>query len=237
MTMQREARTLGELRPETAGSDGSDAVFQRDSFAVGGLFPTPLVTVRLAGHAALDAVLTTAILAREAVDRGVRVSNIGGWHSAELLSWCGPAGNAVIDAAREMVGRMTLMELGEELVQAEVGWRVTAWANVSRAGDANRAHGHAGAFWSGIYWVDDGGAATDPSIGGLLELADPRGIVADMVAPNLRFAVKDCLSAGRGETITPQAGTMVLFPAWLIHSVTSYRGPRPRISIAFNFSI
>jgi uncharacterized protein (TIGR02466 family) len=234
--MEREARTIGGLVPETAQSGGSDAMFRQGSFAVGGLFPTPLVSVRLAGHATLDAALTAAILAREAVERGITVSNLGGWHSTELLSWCGPAGKAIIDAAYEMVGRMTLMELGDELVQAEVAWRVTAWANVSRAGDANRPHGHAGAFWSGIYWVDDGGVAADPSIGGLLELADPRGIVADMVAPNLRFAVKDCLSAGRGETITPQAGTMVLFPAWLIHSVTPYRGTRPRISIAFNFS-
>jgi uncharacterized protein (TIGR02466 family) len=57
-----------------------------------------------------------------------------------------------------------------------------------------------------------------------------------MVAPNLRFAVKDCLSAGRGETITPEAGTMILFPSWLVHAVMPYRGTRPRISIAFNFS-
>jgi len=43
-----------------------------------------------------------------------------------------------------------------------------------------------------------------------------------------------CLSAGRGEVVTPQAGTMILFPSWLIHSVTRFRGTRPRISVAFN---
>jgi hypothetical protein len=53
--MEREARTIGELVPKTTGSGGSDAMFQPGSFAVGGLFPTPLVSVRLAGHAVLDA--------------------------------------------------------------------------------------------------------------------------------------------------------------------------------------
>jgi hypothetical protein len=45
------------------------------------------------------------------------------------------------------------------------------------------------------------------------------------------------LSAGRGERITPEAGTMILFPSWLIHAVMPYWGTRPRIWIAFNFSI
>jgi hypothetical protein len=37
--------------------------------------------------------------------------------------------------------------------------------------------------------------------------------------------------------VTPEAGTMVLFPSWLIHSVTAYRGNRPRVSVAFNFAL
>ena len=234
--MQREERTLSTLGLDGVAPAGFDAGFERGSFAVGALFPTPLVTARLAAHEALNAALTATILARETVERGVAISNLGGWHSAEFLSWCGPAGEAVIETARQMAQRMTLTELGGELVQANAAWRVTAWANVNRAGHANRAHGHAGAFWSGIYWVDDGGAA-DPAVGGLLELVDPRGLVPEMVAPHLRCAVKDCLSAGRSEMVTPEAGTMVLFPSWLVHAVTPYRGTRPRISIAFNFSV
>ncbi len=233
--MQRETRTVGALAPQGTGSASFDTVFERHSFAVGGLFPTPLMTARLAGHETLNPALSATILTREAFDGGIIVSNLGGWHSNEFLDWCGPNGEAVITAARQIVDRMTLMEVDDELVTAEVDWRVTAWANVSRAGHANRAHAHAGAFWSGIYWVDDGGAAYDPALGGLLEFADPRGVAPEMYAPQLRCAVKDCLSAGRAEVVTPAAGTMVLFPAWLMHSVTPYRGDRPRISVAFNF--
>ena len=236
MPTQLETRTIGALTPEAAEKAAFDAVIRRGSFAVGGLFPTPLVTAQLVDHEAINAALIPTILARQAVDRGVSVSNLDGWHSADFLPWCGPAGVAVMQAARQIVERMTLMEEGDELVPADIRWRVSAWANVSTAGDGNRAHGHPGAFWSGIYWVDDGGVTADPAVGGLLELADPRGIMPEMSAPHLHFAVKDCLSAGRGEVVTPQAGTMILFPSWLIHSVSRFRGARARISVAFNFS-
>ncbi len=83
---------------------------------------------------------------------------------------------------------MTLRDTGDELVPAVVDWRVSAWANVNRAGNGNKAHGHPMAYWSGVYWVDDGGIAQDTSLGGELEVSDPRGIIAAMYAPQLRFA-------------------------------------------------
>ena len=50
-----------------------------------------------------------------------------------------------------------------------------AWANVNGPGDANICHYHPGAFWSGAYYVEDGGCATDPTLGGEFEMLDPRG--------------------------------------------------------------
>ncbi len=224
----------------TSGEDADDRLdtaFEPGSIAARGMFPTPLVSARLIGHRALDAGLAAAILAREQAERGVSVSNQGGWHSAEFASWCGPAGHAVLDAARALVGHMTVMRRGDALVPAAVGWVVTAWANVNRAGHGNRAHAHPGAYWSGIYWIDDGGVAADPARGGMLELADPRGILPTMVAPQLRCAIAATHGDGEGERVTPEAGTMVLFPSWLVHSVAPYAGPGTRISVAFNFSI
>ncbi len=218
--------------PDTSEIDA----FEPGSIAARGLFPTPLVAARLRGAAALNAELAATVLERERVERGVVVSNQGGWHSAEFQSWCGPAGRALLDGARQLADEMTATERHGRLVPARVGWRIAAWANVNRAGDGNRPHGHAGAYWSGVYWVDDGDADTDPAAGGLLELADPRGILPTMVAPHLRCAIEACAGEGGGQAVTPRAGTLVLFPAWLIHSVTPYAGLRPRISVAFNFS-
>ncbi|HEX9464048.1 MAG TPA: putative 2OG-Fe(II) oxygenase [Alphaproteobacteria bacterium] len=43
--------------------------------------------------------------------------------------------------------------------------------------------------------------------------------------------------SNRLEDGSARAGTMILFPAWLVHSVHTYTGDRPRISVAFNFSL
>jgi uncharacterized protein (TIGR02466 family) len=210
--------------------------FQAGSLSVAGLFQTPLAAVTLAGHETLNETLTERILARRDLEPGIAASNIGGWHSAEFQSWSGPAGAEILGAARQLADRLTLSEMPGGLVHSAINWRVTAWANVSGAGDANRAHGHPGAFWSGAYWVDDGGAAEDETLGGLFEITDPRGLLPVMYAPNLRFAIDGCDDAGGARTLTPKAGMMILFPSWLNHAVTPYRGSRPRISVAFNFS-
>ena len=224
----------------TPMTDPLDA-FEPGSVAARGLFPTPLIAARLRDGDALNTELAAVVLRREQVERGVVVSNQGGWHSAGFQSWCGQAGLALLDAARQLVDEMTGMRHGDGraddgLAPARINWRVAAWANVNRAGDANRPHAHGGAYWSGIYWIDDGDADADPAVGGLLELADPRGILPVMVAPGLRCAIEACAGEGGGQSVTPRAGTMVLFPAWLIHSVTPYAGRRPRISVAFNFA-
>ena len=210
--------------------------FQAGSLSVAGLFQTPLAAVTLADYETLNAALAERILARRQQEPGVTARNIGGWHSAEFQSWSGPPGALVLGAARQLVDRLTLTDTPAGLVRAAINWRVTAWANVSGAGDANRAHGHPGAFWSGVYWVDDGGADADETLGGLFEMTDPRGLLPVMYAPSLRYAIAECEDAGTARTLTPKAGMMILFPSWLSHAVTPYRGTKPRISVAFNFS-
>lgn len=230
--------SIGKLMTDCVSeADRLDAAFLPGTIAAVGLFPTPLINARVAGHETLNTTLTETILARERVERGVVISNQGGWHSTEFLSWCGAAGLAVLDAARALVDHMTVMQRGDAFVPAVVGWSMTAWANINRKSHGNRPHGHPAAYWSGIYWVDDGGVANDASLGGILELADPRGIMPSMVAPHLRCAIEACHGEGQGQSVTPQAGTLILFPSWLIHGVTPYAGDRPRISIAFNFSL
>lgn len=67
--------------------------------------------------------------------------------------------------------------------------------------------------------------------GGQLVLHDPRMPALRMHAPGLRF--KDAGPDVR-TTIEPKSGLMVLFPAWLLHSVEPWQGDGHRISVAMN---
>lgn len=186
------------------------------------LFATPVIIDELDDAAELNAELETAILERMKSDPGIRLSNQGGWQSRhDLPAWAGAAGKRVLNHALSLAADNTAADQG-----GAVRWAVDAWANVSAAGASNRAHVHGGSFWSAVYYVSVG----DGTSGGLV-LHDPRMPALRMHAPSLRF--KD----GGSEvfaSILPKAGLMVLFPAWLAHSVEPWEGSGSRISIAMN---
>ena len=150
----------------------------------------------------------------------------------------GPTGTARYSGDRRTTGDKARTAPRNRQGQAvQVTWQINCWANINRHGHGNEFHSHPGAFWSGSYYVTDGGAADDPALGGEFEVQDPRGVAPAMYAPNLTFAGPAGPSLGASEVIRPRAGMIVLFPSWLQHAVRPYSGPGERISIAFNLSI
>jgi uncharacterized protein (TIGR02466 family) len=227
--------------PPEFGSDHPGFAIQektnmaRVEIAVKGLFATPVAAVEVPGAAALNTDLARTILHRREQSRGVQASNAGGWHSdREILAWAGPPIATIIAMARDIATQMTADRDGKPVHPA---WTVQAWANVNAQGDGNICHYHPGSFWSGTYYVADGGCATDPSLGGEFEMLDPRGPGPGMYAPGLKFAGEDGNSVGSAETIRPRPGLLMLFPSWLYHQVRPYRGTGLRISIAFNLGV
>lgn len=196
------------------------------------LFATPVVLAKAPDAAALNPALKAAILARAEATPSTDHSNLGGWQSTwDIADWGGPAMARLIELVTTLAGRVTARRDGKP---ANVKWAHNAWANVNRKGDANEAHTHPGAVWSAVYWVDDGGAAADPALGGAFELHDPRGVAPAMLAPDLVPAVPGAAAMGASELIHPAPGDLMMFPSWVSHSVRPYRGDGTRISIAIN---
>jgi uncharacterized protein (TIGR02466 family) len=203
--------------------------------AVKGLFVTPVAAIELPDAAARNRALAEVILRRRAETASVQASNAGGWHSdRDIADWGGPQATEVLALARSAASQLTADRDGKPVRPA---WTMRAWANVNGPGDSNICHYHPGAFWSGTYYVEDGGCADDPALGGEFEMLDPRGPGPAMYAPSLKFAGEDGQSVGSAETIRPRPGLMILFPSWLYHQVRPYRGTALRISIAFNLSL
>ena len=203
--------------------------------AVRGLFATPVAAVVLPSAEERNARLLATIMDRRREQPSIQSSNAGGWHSSrDLEAWGGTDALDVLAMAKSVATQLTADRFGKPIKPA---WTVQAWANVNGPGDANIAHYHAGSFWSGTYYVDDGGCAADPSLGGAFEMIDPRGPAPAMYAPTLRFAGDDGQSAGSAETIQPRPGLLFLFPSWLMHQVRPYRGTGLRVSLAFNLGL
>jgi uncharacterized protein (TIGR02466 family) len=223
---------VGKARPPAAPQGGSAALPRAE---VRQLFATPVVVALLPEAAALNRSLKETILAHEQSHPSAQHSNLGGWQSSwTLQDWGGPAAQQVLATARALADQLTSDRQGRPV---KVDWKINSWANVNRSGHGNEFHSHPGSFWSGSYYVDDGGIAVDPSLGGEFEVQDPRGVAPAMYAPALTFAGRGGPSLGAAEMLSPRAGMMVLFPSWLQHAVRPYRGNGLRISIAFNLSV
>jgi uncharacterized protein (TIGR02466 family) len=214
--------------PDTAGAGPPQLTLLK-------LFPTPVVISTLPDAEALNAELKRIILAREKAGESVQRSNRGGWQSSwDLHEWGGAPMQKVLSLARAIADEATVDRAGNRY---KLAWRINSWANVNRSGHGNQFHTHPGALWSATYYVDDGGVAADPSLGGEFEMQDPRGVAPVMYAPQLTFPGPDGAALGESQRLTPRAGMFVLFPSWLSHGVCLYRGTRERISIAINFSL
>ena len=199
------------------------------------LFPTPVAIGALPDAPALNRALSKAILEREKSQTSKTHSNLGGWQSSwDLLEWGGDAARKVIEAGIAVANPLTADRSGRP---AKVAWKVNAWANVNRKGHGNEFHTHPGAYWSCVYYVDDGGIGDDPALGGELEIQDPRGVAPAMYAPLLAFTTPGGLTVGSSELLRPRAGMLVVFPSWLQHAVRPYLGERLRISISYNLSV
>jgi|KBSSwiStaDraftv2_1062776.scaffolds.fasta_scaffold343487_2 uncharacterized protein (TIGR02466 family) len=200
------------------------------------LFDTPVIVDQMPDADALNAELKQLILERREADKGMGRSNVGGWHSdTEMLRW---GGERSLDLVKRVVAAADAFTVDIKAEgKARFRWVPEMWANVSQPGASNQFHTHPGAFWSAVYYVDDGyGGSDDTSLGGELVLLDPRMPMIRMTAPDLRFRRPGQRPEDQEKWFRPKSGMIVIFPAWLSHSVRPYNGSDLRISIAINLS-
>jgi len=191
------------------------------------LFPTLILERTLENTEAMNRGLRALALEKERSAPGVSRSNVGGWHSENDFF------KSEVPEVVELRGRVSRSV--HEFVAVEqridpntfrLAVHIDAWANVGRAGHYARPHVHSNANVSGVYYVD---AGSGDQRGGGIEFLDPRNRPA-MFQTNGN-PVSDIY------TVQPQTGMLLLFPSFLYHYTSPYRGTGERICIAFNVVI
>jgi uncharacterized protein (TIGR02466 family) len=108
---------------------------------------------------------------------------------------------------------------------AEEGMEITScWANFHPKGAFNPPHTHPNNYLGGVYYVDT------PDNSGSITFEDPRA-QPQIVSPRVsQFTAEN---TGRA-IIDVKEGMLLLFPAWLVHTVDPNPSDQIRISISFN---
>ena len=165
--------------------------------------------------------LTQDIINWSNQDRGVSKTNIKGWHSTTDMATKPEYQQLVIE----------LMRMQKEIFKEEHlerGPRLgNMWANINPPGGMNQPHIHPNALFSGVYYVKSN------SKSGRLKIYDPRP-GSNMCMP-MRKSGNPGRDLWREANIEPIEGRIIMFPAWLWHSVEENISDDIRISVSFNF--
>jgi uncharacterized protein (TIGR02466 family) len=192
-------------------------------------FATPMVQRLHPSARDIAGGLARAVLDREAREPGLRVSNVGGWHSKpDLFEWPEPEVAVLKRWIREALVPLLDRRAGVPPGGEDVAIMAEGWAMVYRNGDWGRRHAHPANHWSGIYCVSPG-VEESAARGGDVVFTDPRPGAEALPIPGLAL--------GQDVSVRMQPGLTIIFPSWLSHSVTPYRGREPRITIAFNITV
>lgn len=159
-----------------------------------------------------------------------------GWRSGpDFESWGGAHAETLFRVVRELADNLTATRAG---TRVNIDWRIAAVAALRQKGDCQELSARPGAFWSGVYYVDDGyGKSDDAALGGVCELGDPRGPLPAMLEPQLGFRIPGGLAAGQTEMIRPQTGLIILHPSWVTRGERRYEGPGQRVTVEFDLSV
>jgi uncharacterized protein (TIGR02466 family) len=183
------------------------------------LFAVPLFQQKLPEFAAHQTELVTFLRDLRDRDPGVQRSNVGGWHSNDLLRHADtPVVGWLLAQIREFATR-SLEQVGARKRKVEVTFDA-AWSIINRAGDWNTPHNHMPSQWSGVCYLQIDESSTARHDGNIV-FTDPLPL-----GPRYRTPINVFMK--------PRNGAIFLFPSYLVHMVEPYRGDGERIIVSFN---
>ncbi len=188
-------------------------------------FSTPVWTFQISNYENVNEEMYNYIKSEQKKDgKGITKSNIKGWHSKDFRL-----------ETKEPQNFINLILPSIEQVMVDMNWekqkqkiRISnMWAIINTGGSANTRHQHGNSTISGAYYV------RAPKNSGDIVFYDPRPAPVytypNALSPNLLNA--------QINGISPNEGSLVLFPSYLDHSVNENLSNDERIVISFNLTI
>jgi uncharacterized protein (TIGR02466 family) len=188
-------------------------------------FPTPIWHFILDDYQQLNDTLLEEIRSEQQQDpKGEKWSNILGWHSASNLQQ-----RESFAGFTQIVGENTLevancLHWDLQKISLEIK---SCWAIVNGKMASNSVHNHPNSILSGVYYLQA------PENSGVISFADPRPAAQMLVPPIVEYSLWTLPKI----SYKPQAGTMLLFPSWLLHGVEMNLSEELRISLSFNIGM
>ena len=146
------------------------------------------------------------------------LSNVGGWQSNDFDLYRYDELKPVADIIRQKIIEFSSFISPRARLDFD-----NSWLNINYKGNYNSKHYHPLSVFSGVIYI----SANDDSGNIVLYNDSPMVHYQDIFNNDSDLFFKEV-------TYKPKNGMILMFPAWVAHSVTPNMSDEPRISIAFN---
>jgi uncharacterized protein (TIGR02466 family) len=188
-------------------------------------FPTPIWYFTIEDHRQLNYTLLQEVGIEQQCDRkGEKWSNVLGWHSVNDLHKRESFREFTKIIDKNILEVATFLRWDLQQFSLEI---TTCWAIVNGKMASNSVHNHPNSILSGVYYLQ-----APENCGGIF-FSDPRPASQMLIPPVEEFNLWTFPKV----SYKPHAGTMLLFPSWLLHGVEMNMSEELRISLSFNIGM
>jgi len=188
------------------------------------LFSVPIQITELELN--IDSLIEFCYEMKHKNEKGVELSNIGGWHSENIIN----------ETHTEFVNLKDKIEEAVNIYHHDIQFKKTyyqkidaIWANINQKGHSNVYHDHPHSILSGAFYLTDGKTAP-------IDFRHPYQHI------NLYFWDDSIIEEWNGVnssrwSIPPKTNTLLVFPSWVQHKVSMNKEDTDRITFSFNTKI
>ena len=190
------------------------------------LFPTVIHELKVDNFGLIKKGLVEFVYEeREKDSKGLKFSNQGGWQSD--FEYC-RFDNILLSTVTKALNSYfenDVLDMSKKITYNGL------WMNINEKDNYNLAHNHPGCHLAGVFWIQT------PKGCGNLEFQNPHSFTMfqEMMRYTEIFQKKS--NAYQVYTFPPREGTILLFPASLMHKVDPSQSDEDRISVAFNLHL
>ena len=189
------------------------------------LFPTVIHEIPVKNFKSIKKELVDFVYDQQQRDSsGVVFSNSGGWQSQSVYH---TYDNILLRTIKESVITYFKKNI---LLSKEIKYE-GLWMNINKKGNFNLPHDHPGCNMAAVFWIK-----SSPRSGNI-EFQSPHNFTgaAEIESYTNDFGMKT--NAYSTFWINPTEGSIVMFPASLVHRVCPNENDEDRISASFNISL
>lgn len=193
------------------------------------IFGTPLFSFRI-DEPIMNVKLKQLLINMKANNETLKRGDHKNWHS----DWLHDKKEPCLQKLTEITNAFFNKVVTSYDKEVSCRWNKNSWGVIDEKNESHLIHSHPHSDWSSVYYVDEG----NENSGGELLLIDPRGSLVESARTKpdcTKFYTK--MFGSCSVSIKPQTGLLLFFPSWLMHTVLTYKGEKPRISISTNFSL